>query len=147
VIHTPGHHPGHISLYERNEKILFVGDMVGMEVPFYTPSSGGAVGYLASMERYLALDVDLIIPSHGDLVENAREAIEGATGKVRRREDRLLRALDGSPKTFNELLPNLFRSPAQYMFPGAAVLASHLEKLQKEGVLEERDGRYRLAGF
>ncbi len=146
VIHTPGHHPGHISLYERHEKILFVGDMVGMEVPFYTPSSGGAVGYLASMKKYLALDVDLIIPSHGDLVENAREVIQGAVGKVGRREDRLLRALDGPPKTFNELLPNLFRSPAQYMFPGAAVLASHLEKLKKDGVLREEDGRYRLAG-
>ncbi len=146
VIHTPGHHPGHISLYEGNEKILFVGDMVGMEVPFYTPSSGGALGYLASMEKYLALEVDLMIPSHGDLIENAREAIEGAVGKVRRREERLLHALEGPPKTFNELLPNLFRSPAQYMFPGAAVLASHLEKLKKDGVLGEEEGRYRLAG-
>jgi glyoxylase-like metal-dependent hydrolase (beta-lactamase superfamily II) len=146
VILTPGHHPGHISLYERNEKILFVGDMVGMEVPFYAPSSGGAEGYLASMEKYLALDIDLIIPSHGELVENAREVIQAAAGKVKRREERLLTGLDSHPKTFNEMLPDLFRNPAQHMFPGAAVLASHLEKLKKEGALTEEDGRYLLAG-
>ena len=145
VIHTPGHHPGHISLYERNEKVLFVGDMEGMEVPFYSPSSGGAEDYLASMEKYLALDIDLIIPSHGDLVENAREAVEGAAGKVKRREERLLDGLDGHPKSFNEMLPDLFRNPAQHMFPGAAVLASHLEKLKMEGVLIEEGGKYRLA--
>ncbi len=146
VIHTPGHHPGHISLYEPKEKILFVGDMVGMEVPFYTPSSGGAEGYLASMEKYLALDVELIIPSHGDLIENTREVIEDAAGKVRRREERLLKGLDGPPKTFTDLLPDLFRSPAQFMFPGAAVLASHLKKLKNDGVVQEEDGKYRLSG-
>jgi glyoxylase-like metal-dependent hydrolase (beta-lactamase superfamily II) len=145
VIHTPGHHPGHISLYERNEKILFVGDMVGMEVPFYTPSSGGVQGYLASMEKYLALEVGLIIPSHGDLVENAREVIEGAIGKVNRREERLLNALEGPPKTFNEFLPELFRNPGQHMFPGAAILASHLEKLKEDGIATEDGGAYRLA--
>jgi glyoxylase-like metal-dependent hydrolase (beta-lactamase superfamily II) len=145
VIHTPGHHPGHISLYERSEKILFVGDMVGMEVPFYTPTSGGAEGYLASMEKYLALDVDLVIPSHGDLIENAREVVEGAAGKVKRREERLLRGLEGHAKTFNEILPDLFRNPAQHMFPGAAVLASHLVKLEREGVLVEEGGKYRLS--
>lgn len=145
VIHTPGHHPGHISLYERNEKILFVGDMVGMEVPFYTPSSGGAEGYLASMEKYAALAIDLIIPSHGNLIENAREVVEGAAGKVKRREERLLDGLEGRPKTFNEMLPDLFRHPARHMFPGAAILASHLEKLRKEGILKEEDGKYRLA--
>jgi len=146
VLHTPGHHPGHISLYERNEKILFVGDMVGMEVPFYTPSSGGVEGYLASMGKYLALEVDLIIPSHGGLIENAREVVEGAAGKVKRREERLLNRLGDRPKTFNEFLPDLFRNPAQHMFPGAAILASHLQKLVKDGIVEEEKGKYRLVG-
>ena len=146
VIHTPGHHPGHISLYEPDEIILFVGDMLGLEVPFYTPSSGGVEGYLASMEKYRALEIDLIIPSHGDLIEDAREAIESAVGKVKRREERLLDALHGQRMIFNEFLPVLFRNPAQHMFPGAAILASHLEKLKKDGGLKEEDGTYRLTG-
>lgn len=146
VIHTPGHHPGHISLYEATEKILFVGDMLGMEVPFYTPGSGGVEGYLASMEKYRALDVDLILPSHGDLLENAGEKIDEAVGKVKRREERLLAGLAGRPKAFNDLLPELFRNPGQHMFPGAAILASHLEKLRRDGIVREDQGRYLLVG-
>jgi glyoxylase-like metal-dependent hydrolase (beta-lactamase superfamily II) len=144
VIHTPGHHPGHISLFEQQEGILFVGDMVGMEVPFYTPSSEGVEGYLGSMQKYLDLRVTRIIPSHGDLIEDPREAIERAVSKVKRREERLLEALRGTPKTFQELLPELFRSTTQHMFPGAAILASHLEKLKKGGIVNEEGNRYSL---
>jgi len=146
VIHTPGHHPGHISLYEGDQKILFVGDMLGREVPFYTPSSGGVEGYLASMGKYRALEIDLIIPSHGDLIEDGQGAIEIAVGKVKQREERLLDALSGRSRVFNEFLPDLFRNPAQHTFPGAAILASHLEKLEKDGILQEENGMYRLAG-
>jgi len=146
VIHTPGHHPGHISLYDPDEKILFAGDMLGREVPFYTPSSGGVAGYLASMEKYRALEIDLIIPSHGDLIEDAEEAIEIAANKVKQREERLLDALGGRAMIFNEFLPALFRNPAQHTFPGAGILASHLEKLKEDGILHEEDGTYRLAG-
>jgi glyoxylase-like metal-dependent hydrolase (beta-lactamase superfamily II) len=144
VIHTPGHHPGHISLYERNRGAIFVGDMLGMEVPFYTPSSGGVEGYLTSIEKYSALGLTLIIPSHGDLIENPGETIEAAAQKVKRREQRLLNALGDNPRTFQELLPELFRSTLQHMFPGAAILTSHLEKLKKDGIIREKDGRYRL---
>jgi glyoxylase-like metal-dependent hydrolase (beta-lactamase superfamily II) len=146
VIHTPGHHPGHISLCELNRGAIFVGDMLGMEVPFYTPSSGGVEGYLASMEKYLKMEPTLIIPSHGDLIENPREAIEAAAQKVNRREQRLLEALKENPRTFHELLPELFRSTLQHMFPGAAILASHLAKLKKDRIVQEEDNRYRLTG-
>ncbi len=146
VIHTPGHHPGHISLYERDQGVLFVGDMVGMEVPFYTPSSGGAGGYLESLGKYRALDPDLIIPSHGDAIENPLEVIEVFERRVNKREERLLESLEPGPKTFRDLLPDMFRSPSQHMFPGAAILASHLEKLKSEGIVTEVDDRYTLNG-
>jgi glyoxylase-like metal-dependent hydrolase (beta-lactamase superfamily II) len=139
VIHTPGHHPGHISLFEPGLGLLFVGDMVGMEVPFYSPSSGGVDAYLTSMEKYLALDMKQIVPSHGDLIENPREAVEGAVKKVKRREEKLLEALREKPRSFHELLPVLFRSPHQYMFPGAVILASHIEKLRRQRMVEERE--------
>ena len=140
VIHTPGHHPGHISLFDRTRGVLFVGDMVGMEVPFYTPSSGGVEGYLKSMEKYVALDPRRIIPSHGDLIDDPAVAIEGAMKKVKRREERLIEALQRGPNTFTQLLAVLVRSPSQQMFPGVAILASHLGKLKRDGIVEEQEG-------
>ena len=144
VIHTPGHHIGHISLVERTLGLLFVGDMVGMEVPFYTPSSGGVEGYLTSMRKYQALDVKRIIPSHGDLIETPLEAVQGAVGKLERREERILEALRKNPRTFIELLPELFRNPDQHMFPGAAILASHIEKLKNDGIIITDNKHYML---
>lgn len=144
VIHTPGHHIGHISLFERNLGLLFVGDMLGMEVPFYTPSSGGAAGYLLSMRKYQSLDVTRIVPSHGDLIETPREAVQGAVGKLKRREERILEALKISPMTFNELLPELFRNPDQHMFPGAAILASHLDKLKTDELITHDNEHFLL---
>jgi glyoxylase-like metal-dependent hydrolase (beta-lactamase superfamily II) len=146
VVHTPGHHPGHMSLYERSLGILFAGDMVGLEVPFYTPSSGGATGFLESMRKFTALEPSLILPSHGDLIRDTGQAVDAAAAKVRRREERLLDALDRGPATFLELLPNLFRNAGQHVFPGAAILASHLVKLVGEGKVREEGDLYRPAG-
>lgn len=145
VLHTPGHHPGHISLYERQLGLLFVGDMVGLEVPFYTPSSGGVEGYVESLQKYLRLDLRWILPSHGDLIDRPREAVRSALAKVSRREERIHEALRRGPRTFHELLAELFRFPSQHVFPGAALLASHLAKLEREGVVgPEQDGRFAL---
>jgi len=147
VIHTPGHHPGHISLVENNHGILFVGDMLGLEIPFYTPSSGGVSGYLESIKKYREVGARsiaplLIIPSHGALIENQEELLDTVVNKVKKREVRLLEALKSGPKSFTELLPEMFRHAYQHMFPGAAILASHLLKLEKEGIVVKAGEKY-----
>ncbi|MBL7205177.1 MAG: MBL fold metallo-hydrolase [Desulfobacteraceae bacterium] len=47
-LHTPGHAPGHMSLYDPKKRILLAGDILGEMVAWYSPSSGGALGYLES---------------------------------------------------------------------------------------------------
>ncbi|MBU2511214.1 MBL fold metallo-hydrolase [bacterium] len=145
VIHTPGHHPGHISLYEPNVKALFVGDMAGLEVPFYNVRAGGIEGMISTMHKYQKLDIDIIIPSHGELVRNPMEIVETTLSKLKKREERLIAALSNIPVTFKELLPVLFRHEALYVFPGVGILRAHLEKLKKEGTVVEENQGYRLA--
>ncbi len=147
VVHTPGHHPGHISLFEPDLGLLFVGDMLGQEVPFYTPGAGGSAGYMESLRKFRALEPKLVVPSHGDLIRDPAAAVQLAAGKVTRREERILESLARGPRTFRELLPALFRAEGQFVFPGAAILASHLQKLAAEGrVIEEEPARYHLTG-
>ncbi len=144
VIHTPGHHPGHISLYEPRTKALFVGDMAGLEVPFYNVRAGGIEGMVSTMHKYKKLDIDLIIPSHGELVRNPMEVIETTLSKLKKREERLLNALSNTPVPFKELLPVLFRHETLYIFPGVGILRAHLEKLKKDSVIIEEKRGYRL---
>jgi len=144
VLHTPGHHPGHISLYESNLRALFVGDMVGMEIPFYNSRSGGVEGYLNSLKKYRNLEIDLILPSHGELIYNPYEVLSEIKKKIMSREERIVSALSKSPNTFHELLPTLFRNPALFVFPGIGILSSHLDKLKNEGRIRQEGQKYFL---
>ena len=70
VLHTPGHTPGSIALYDKAGKVLFVGDTVryikgklqGPPAQF-TPDMGQAK---ASIERLSQLDFNIVLSGHGE---------------------------------------------------------------------------------
>ena len=69
VIHTPGHSPGSICLYEPGRKILFSGDTVFAYGIGRFDLPGGSIRQLASsISRLLRLEVDLLLPGHGNIV-------------------------------------------------------------------------------
>ncbi|MCX9084709.1 MAG: MBL fold metallo-hydrolase [Candidatus Methanoperedens sp.] len=79
VIHTPGHTPGGICLYDAVTKTLFSGDTVFEEGSFgRTDLYGGDQGKLIeSIRKLTLLDVDIMYPGHGDAVsKNANEQIK-----------------------------------------------------------------------
>lgn len=67
-IYTPGHSPGHMCLYDRENKILFSGDHVlGDITPNITKwvDVKDSLGqYLTSLNRLVDLDAELILPGH-----------------------------------------------------------------------------------
>jgi glyoxylase-like metal-dependent hydrolase (beta-lactamase superfamily II) len=138
VIHTPGHAPGHVSLYDKDKRLLLAGDILGDVVAWYAPSSGGAEGYLDSLKKISKLDIDLILPSHGHTVVDARTAIQETRKKILERDTVITRALQTGPKRFHELNRLLFESPSVRFFPGTPILESHLQKLTKEKRVRQR---------
>lgn len=80
-IHTPGHTPGHMCLYDKRKKLIFAGDHVLFDISpniciwrgFHDP-----VGtYMKSLEKVMELDVELCLPSHrsrGDISMKERAA-------------------------------------------------------------------------
>lgn len=64
VIHTPGHSPGGIALYERTSEILFSGDIVYDGPLIEDTYHADARDYVASMERLLALPVRIVHGGH-----------------------------------------------------------------------------------
>jgi len=69
VIHTPGHTPGSISLFSREKKLLFVGDMLNNRFdPFRLPSkffSTDLAQTAASLEKIAPLDFNILCFGHG----------------------------------------------------------------------------------
>ncbi len=90
VVHTPGHTPGHISLYLRRGKVLVTGDALVSEDgelqgprPGATPDMATA---MASLAKLAGLDVDAAITYHGGVVtRNVRSRLAelAAGGRAR----------------------------------------------------------------
>jgi glyoxylase-like metal-dependent hydrolase (beta-lactamase superfamily II) len=83
VIFTPGHTPGHISLYHQQSKTLISGDAtVSLEgellgpKPFATPDMPLA---LESLKKFTSFDIARVICYHGGLVE---EDVNGQFSKL-----------------------------------------------------------------
>ena len=78
VLHTPGHTPGSICLYEENEKILFSGDTVFPNGAFGRVDlpGGNARDLIQSLKRLASLDVEIMYPGHENPVKNASEHIK-----------------------------------------------------------------------
>ena len=70
VLHTPGHTPGSISLYDSERKVLFVGDTARFlkgrlqgPPPHFTPDMERSK---AAIERLSGLDFEVMLSGHGD---------------------------------------------------------------------------------
>lgn len=68
---TPGHTPGHMSLYEPEKKILFSGDHVLFDITpniCNWPGIEDALGtYLDSLRRLKSFEVELALPAHRNI--------------------------------------------------------------------------------
>jgi len=74
VLHTPGHSPGSISLYWPSRRALFTGDLVFKEGVGRTDLPGGEAAVLKeSIKRLAQLDVEWLLPGHGEFISGAEE--------------------------------------------------------------------------
>ena len=81
VIHTPGHTPGSICLYEPKTKSLFSGDTVFAHGSFgRTDLAGGNTEQLIeSLKRLSKLDVKVLYPGHEEITNvNVNEQIKSS---------------------------------------------------------------------
>ena len=141
VVHTPGHSPGHVCLWNADDRLLCSGDhllqIVSPPVTFergFEPDPMGS--YLQSLDRVVALAPELVLPGHGTpFRDGARRAEAIAAGK-RRRLRQVRELLAGRPRTVPELLTELFGSVAltgaQRHFAMAEILA-YLAFLEARG--------------
>ncbi len=67
VIHTPGHSPGHICIYDRKNKYLFCGDLVYMGTLYAFYPSTDPIVYKESVRKIMSYDIEKILPAHNSL--------------------------------------------------------------------------------
>lgn len=71
IIHTPGHTPGHISLYLKQRKTLIAGDMLNAENQTLAPAPPVTVvdpaAYVQSLKKLTRYDIQTVLCYHGGL--------------------------------------------------------------------------------
>lgn len=67
IIHTPGHSPGHICLYEKERRYLYTGDLIYKgKLTMFFPTSDPHI-FMDSITKITKIDVDKILPAHFQL--------------------------------------------------------------------------------
>ncbi|MET0928439.1 MAG: MBL fold metallo-hydrolase [Aeromicrobium sp.] len=67
LLHTPGHTPGQIAVHVPEERVVFTGDTIFSECQTWLMGSN-VTEWLSALDRIAALDVDWVVPGHGEVV-------------------------------------------------------------------------------
>lgn len=107
VIHTPGHGPDHICLYEPSRGWLFTGDA-------YTGGKDRALRHdydiwqiIASLEKITELDVEILFPASGSVRERPTEEIKNKIDYLKDKGDQVL-SLHSRGLSYREIRQRLF---------------------------------------
>jgi len=154
TVHCPGHSPGLICFYWPEKKTLFTGDHLLKEVTpnpvLYVPDNNGPLRYpglgeyLSSLKKIDRLDVDLLLPGHGEEVYDSKGLIRKITRHHQERMDDVYSFLSQREKNPYEIAMDLFPGvPPFEIFLGVSEAVGHLEILKGEGKVrvEERQGK------
>ncbi len=166
VIHTPGHSPGSVCLFNGADGSLFSGDTLLPEIisnPTIEKSGAGnhksLVSHQSTLQLIEGLAVKTVFPGHGTPFENLKARIERIRGHHRRRSNQLLQILEQ-----NEAYPENYTEMTQFMaatkllgslsgldiFFGVSSVRGYLDALEEQGLVtrfkEGSEHVYRPAG-
>lgn len=148
VAFTPGHAADHLVFHFGNDqrRALFSGDLIlGQSSTIVPPGGGTLIAYLDSLAKVAAIAPDIILPGHGEPIEDAPAAVRAQREHRLKRERDLVAALEDGLYDREELLDRVWSDIAPELRIAAHVtMQTNLEKLELEGRLPadfEREGR------
>lgn len=147
VVHTPGHAPDHVCLWEAESRTLFGGDILIQDGTVVVPGTRGGdlTAYLDSLARVAALAPLQVLPAHGPVIEDPLALIERYSAHRASRERDVVAAIRGGADTVDAVLAAVYptvRGPLRLV--ARETVQAHLNKLRREQRLSDRDGRLTL---
>ena len=137
AVHTPGHAPGHLCLFEERSRVLLAGDMVASEGTILVePKDGDMALYLRSLREMIRLDASMLLPAHGAPITQPRMLLEHYISHRLEREEKVRAALRSraAPCSPADLVSEVYADVPPFVWPLAIqVLEAHLIKLESEG--------------
>ena len=146
ALHTPGHAPGHLCLWNSKTRQLIAGDMVASIGSIVVePTDGDMAAYLNSLESLKALNARVAYPAHGAMIESPVERFSAYISHRLWRETQIVSALEQGDAELSELTRRAYAdvNPAIHWLAERQALA-HLLKLQADERAQESAGVWSL---
>lgn len=150
---TPGHTANHAAFALEGRGILFSADHVmAWATTIVAPPDGSMADYMASLDKLLGRDDQLLLPGHGGPVTAPGPFLRGLKTHRRLRERSIIERLRKGDSTIPEMVKVIYRDTDKHLHGAAALsVLAHIEELMERGEVSA-DGppslfaHYRLAG-
>ena len=143
AVHTPGHTRDHLCFFDPSTRVLYTGDhILNGTTSVVHPGEGDMSDYMDSLRKVQALQPLIILPGHGERVDDAGALIDEYIAHRLDRERQVLAAAQGRPEfTPMDLVPTLYAGYPVEVYPLAAwTVQAHLDKLVRDGAIDRVDG-------
>jgi glyoxylase-like metal-dependent hydrolase (beta-lactamase superfamily II) len=148
AVFRPGHSPTDTVFHDEERRILIAADHLLAHIssnPLMTRQlDGGArrqalVEYLESLERTRGMDVELVLPGHGEPIADHRALIDARLALHRRRADKIHRLIaDAGPVSAYDIAQRLWGDIAvTQAFLTLSEVIGHTDILMNEGRVRE----------
>jgi ribonuclease/clavin/mitogillin len=145
ALFTPGHEVDHVCYYLKDESVLFTGDCI---LGASSTTVRDLYSYMQSLELLTHYTHDTICPGHGPVVTPPRgaELVRWYINHREAREQQILAALAKGLGTVEAITRDIYPSDLSAGLRRGAEqnVATHLEKLAKEGRVVETPSHYAL---
>jgi glyoxylase-like metal-dependent hydrolase (beta-lactamase superfamily II) len=150
VAFRPGHSPSDTVFWDRERGQLIAGDHLLGHIssnPLITRRTDGSgerskalIAYLDSLRLTREMDVDLVLPGHGDPVTEHRKLIDDRFAMHARRADKIHRLVTERPRTAYEVAQALWGNIAvTQAFLTLSEVLGHMDLLLADGRVREHE--------
>jgi glyoxylase-like metal-dependent hydrolase (beta-lactamase superfamily II) len=147
----PGHSPTDTVFHDPERKLLLAADHLLAHIssnPLITRPRGGSterpqalVTYIESLRKTREMDIELVLPGHGDPITEHRALIDDRLALHRRRADKLHRLISERPRTAYELAQALWGNIAvTQAYLTLSEVLGHTDILLNAGRVREVEG-------
>ncbi|MBK5445580.1 MULTISPECIES: MBL fold metallo-hydrolase [Peribacillus] len=139
VIEFPGHAPDQIAFLDQKEKRLLAGDLLIEHISsnaLIEPDENGnrmltLVDHIDSLKRCLSLQINLILPGHGNIIEHPGSLIEKRLNSIESKSQKILALIESGISTGNELAKTFYKEKYVKEFPLVmSEIIGHLDYLE-----------------
>ncbi len=145
---TPGHCANHAAFALEGTGILFSADHVmAWSTSIVAPPDGSMSDYMASLDRLLARDDQMLLPGHGGPVDNPQSFMRGLKAHRKMRERAIVERLRLGDRSIADIVAKIYTDTDPRLHGAAALsVLAHLEDLVATGIVET-DGAPSIRGI